>query len=151
MNRERDDSTVVTSAVLFHCSHCLLFSQSMSSPPPLPHVLVAVTGSVATIKLEPLLDLLLPFCDVRVITSQRARHFFDVQRVKERVKVYQDEDEWQDWKRGDPVLHIEVCSNTHRTAADLLPLHSTDAALLCPALLSTLSVSGWFNGASTLG
>ena len=84
--------------------------QSMSSAAPLPHVLLAVTGSVATIKLEPLLDLLLPFCDVRVITSQRARHFFDVQRVKERVKLYQDEDEWHDWKRGDPVLHIEVSS-----------------------------------------
>ena len=86
----------------------------MSSPPPLlPHVLLAVTGSVATIKLEPLLDLLLPTCDVCVITSQRARHFFDVKRVKERVQLYQDEDEWQDWKRGDPVLHIEVSRRQH--------------------------------------
>ena len=82
----------------------------MSTAPPAPRVLLAVTGSVATIKLEPLLDVLLPFCDVRVITSQRARHFFDMQAVKERVRLYQDEDEWHDWQRGDPVLHIEVGS-----------------------------------------
>ena len=94
--------------------------------PPLPHVLVAVTGSVATIKLEPLLDLLLPFCDVRVVISQRARHFLNVQKIRERVTLYQDEDEWQDWKRGDPVLHIEVaeaptchnyiCARSHLSA-----------------------------------
>ena len=97
----------------------------MSSTSPLPHVLLAVTGSVATIKLEPLLDLLLPFCDVRVITSHRARHFFDVQRVKERVKLYQDEDEWQDWKRGDPVLHIEVSNPPPSAPAPCRPTAPT--------------------------
>lgn len=102
---------------------------SMSSAPILPHVLLAVTGSVATIKLEPLLDLLLPTCDVRVITSQRARHFFNVQRVAERVKLYQDEDEWHDWKRGDPVLHIEV-TQPHSSSAQCT-LCTTRSAATC--------------------
>lgn len=41
-----------------------------------PRVLLAVTGSVATIKLPILARLLLDFCDVRVIATRSARYFF---------------------------------------------------------------------------
>lgn len=47
--------------------------------------------------------------DVKVVVSERASHFFDLNRVKSLVPVFDDESEWYTWKkRGDEVLHIAL-------------------------------------------
>ncbi|XP_076027649.1 phosphopantothenoylcysteine decarboxylase isoform X1 [Genypterus blacodes] len=89
-------------------------------------VLVAVTGSVAALKLPLLVSQLLqlPGVDVRVVTTEHAKHFYDPAEVA--VKIYSDRDEWETWtKRSDPVLHIEL-----RRWADLLLIAPLDANTL---------------------
>ncbi|XP_076027656.1 phosphopantothenoylcysteine decarboxylase isoform X2 [Genypterus blacodes] len=62
--------------------------------------------------------------DVRVVTTEHAKHFYDPAEVA--VKIYSDRDEWETWtKRSDPVLHIEL-----RRWADLLLIAPLDANTL---------------------
>ncbi|XP_032555622.1 phosphopantothenoylcysteine decarboxylase isoform X2 [Chiroxiphia lanceolata] len=89
-------------------------------------VLVGVTGSVAALKLPLLVVELLkiPGLEVKVVTTERAKHFYDAQEIP--VTLYGDEDEWQLWKgRSDPVLHIEL-----RRWADLMVVAPLDANTL---------------------
>lgn len=90
------------------------------------NVLVGVTGSVAALKLPLLVSQLfeIPEVEVRVVTTENARHFYNCEEVA--VRVYSDKDEWQLWtKRSDPVLHIEL-----RRWADLLVIAPLDANTL---------------------
>nr|ACO08984.1 Phosphopantothenoylcysteine decarboxylase [Osmerus mordax] len=90
------------------------------------HVLVGVTGSVAALKLPVLVSQLfeIPEVDVRVVTTEHARHFYNPEEVA--VTVYSDKDEWELWtQRSDPVLHIEL-----RRWADLLVIAPLDANTL---------------------
>ncbi|XP_069564835.1 phosphopantothenoylcysteine decarboxylase [Brachyistius frenatus] len=90
------------------------------------HVLVGVTGSVAALKLPLLVSELLQFTgvDVRVVTTEHAKHFYNPADVS--VKIYSDKDEWELWtQRSDPVLHIEL-----RRWADLLVIAPLDANTL---------------------
>ncbi|XP_001231999.1 phosphopantothenoylcysteine decarboxylase isoform X1 [Gallus gallus] len=90
------------------------------------HVLVGVTGSVAALKLPLLVSGLLeiPGLEVKVVTTERAKHFYNPQEIP--VTLYSDEDEWQLWKgRSDPVLHIEL-----RRWADLMLVAPLDANTL---------------------
>ncbi|XP_063782397.1 phosphopantothenoylcysteine decarboxylase isoform X5 [Pseudophryne corroboree] len=59
------------------------------------HVLVGVTGSVAALKLPLLVSGLLqiPGVQVQVVSTERAKHFYNVQDIS--VPVYSDEDEWK--------------------------------------------------------
>ncbi|KAK5610493.1 hypothetical protein CRENBAI_004070 [Crenichthys baileyi] len=89
-------------------------------------VLVGVTGSVAALKLPSLVSelLQLPGVDVRVVTTEHAKHFYNPSDVS--VKIYTDKDEWELWtQRSDPVLHIEL-----RRWADLLIIAPLDANTL---------------------
>ncbi|NXW68106.1 COAC decarboxylase, partial [Hirundo rustica] len=89
-------------------------------------VLVGVTGSVAALKLPLLVAELLkiPGLEVKVVTTERAKHFYSVQEIP--VALYGDEEEWQMWKgRSDPVLHIEL-----RRWADLMVVAPLDANTL---------------------
>ncbi|XP_061578597.1 phosphopantothenoylcysteine decarboxylase [Cololabis saira] len=89
-------------------------------------VLVGVTGSVAALKLPVLVSQLLqlPGVDVRVVTTEHAKHFYNPAEVS--VQIYSDEDEWRLWtQRSDPVLHIEL-----RRWADLLVIAPLDANTL---------------------
>lgn len=86
-------------------------------------VLVGVTGSVAALKLPLLVSQLLqlPEVDVRVVTTEHAKHFYNPAEIS--VKVYSDKDEWELWtQRSDPVLHIEL-----RRWADLFLIAPLDA------------------------
>lgn len=90
------------------------------------HVLVGVTGSVAALKLPLLVAELLkiPALEVKVVTTERAKHFYNAQEIP--VALYGDEEEWQLWKgRSDPVLHIEL-----RRWADLMVVAPLDANTL---------------------
>ncbi|KAL7878761.1 hypothetical protein AOLI_G00097350 [Acnodon oligacanthus] len=89
-------------------------------------VLVGVTGSVAALKVPPLVSQLLeiPEIDVRVVTTNQATHFYNTAAVP--VRVYTDADEWEMWRtRSDPVLHIEL-----RRWANLLVIAPLDANTL---------------------
>ncbi|XP_066557769.1 phosphopantothenoylcysteine decarboxylase isoform X1 [Amia ocellicauda] len=89
-------------------------------------VLVGVTGSVAAVKIPLLVSKLLelPGVDVRVVTTDHAKHFYNPDELS--VQVYSDKDEWELWKqRSDPVLHIEL-----RRWADLLVIAPLDANTL---------------------
>ncbi|XP_029431819.1 phosphopantothenoylcysteine decarboxylase isoform X2 [Rhinatrema bivittatum] len=62
--------------------------------------------------------------EVQVITTEPAKHFYNVQEIP--VPLYSDSDEWQMWKqRSDPILHIEL-----RRWADLLLVAPLDANTL---------------------
>lgn len=89
-------------------------------------ILVGVTGSVAALKLPLLVSelLQLPKVDVKVVTTEHAKHFYNPEEVS--VKIYSDQDEWELWtQRSDPVLHIEL-----RRWADLFVIAPLDANTL---------------------
>jgi phosphopantothenoylcysteine decarboxylase len=106
-------------------------------------VLICITGSVASIKLEELVSCLL--CSnhvivdhsrqqlrpivIKVVMTQMATHFVHVNQLKQNypnVTFYTDADEWSAWKqKGDPVTHIEL-----RKWADLLLIAPLDANTL---------------------
>lgn len=87
-------------------------AHSSASAGPRPRVLLGLSGSVASIKAVELVQSLSAWAEVRVLCTARSLHFFSAEELESRLhaKVYQDEDEWRDapWKRGDPVLHVEV-------------------------------------------
>ncbi|KYK72155.1 flavoprotein, partial [Toxoplasma gondii TgCatPRC2] len=74
-------------------------------------VLLAVTGSVAAIKVPEIAEELHAegrrrdiFVDLRVVATKDACHFLESCSSN----VLRDEDDWKSWKRkGDSVLHIE--------------------------------------------
>ncbi|KAH8399004.1 hypothetical protein KR222_010846, partial [Zaprionus bogoriensis] len=78
------------------------------------NVLIAATGSVATIKMVQLISELsrdsLPYkFNIKVMVTEHAKHFFELEQVPEDVPILHNRDEWLMWnKRGDPVLHIEL-------------------------------------------
>ncbi|KAH8254215.1 hypothetical protein KR032_008901 [Drosophila birchii] len=78
------------------------------------NVMIAATGSVATIKLAQLIQELsderLPYkFHLKVLITEAAKHFFELEQIPENVPIYHNRDEWITWnKRGDPVLHIDL-------------------------------------------
>ncbi|XP_067871523.1 phosphopantothenoylcysteine decarboxylase isoform X2 [Heterodontus francisci] len=89
-------------------------------------VLVAVSGSVAALKLPELVAAIIGLGQVEVIvvTTEHAKHFYDFKDVP--ATIYCDSDEWEMWKqRSDPVLHIDL-----RKWADLMVIAPLDANTL---------------------
>lgn len=111
------------------------FSEKEPSSPR-PRILFALTGSVATIKLNDLLHLLTKTSDVIVITTKSAEHFATSEKFED-VRFYNDQSEYAMWKeRNDPVLHIEL-----RKWADILliaPLSANTLAKLANGLCDNL-------------
>lgn len=96
-------------------------------------LLLGVTGSVAAIHTPTLFaELTNAGHEVRVVATARSLHFFDPlafartpEGERDRAVVSLDEDEWRDYRRGDPVLHIEL-----RRWADALLIAPLDAHTL---------------------
>eukprot|EP00124_Ichthyophonus_hoferi_P002782 Ihof_evm4s206 gene=Ihof_evmTU4s206 len=90
------------------------------------NILLALTGSVASLKAPLLVEALIKAGvedkdHIRVVTTQSALHFYNP--VDLGVKFYTDKDEWEMWERkGDPVLHVEL-----RKWADILIIAPLDA------------------------
>jgi len=110
------------------------------------NLLLGLTGSVATIKLCAILDLLISTqrYNINVMLSQRALSFSEIDEIKpkyekENIKFYTDQDEWGAWKKkGDPVLHIDL-----RRWADILviaPLSANTLAKIAGGLCDNLIV-----------
>lgn len=110
------------------------------------NVLVACTGSVASLKMPLLVEQLqsLPYdLDIQIVPTEHSQHFFDPKSLP--VKVHYDQDEWTTWQtRTDPVLHIEL-----RRWADIMviaPLDANTMAKLCHGIcdnLLTCVVRAW--------
>lgn len=111
-----------------------------------PHVLLAVTGSVAAVKTVQLAARLLVFAEVRVAATRAARPFLaGLELPAGCLPLLDDEGEWRDWRGvGDAVLHIEL-----RRWADALvvaPLSANTLAKLACGLcdnLVTCVVRAW--------
>lgn len=75
-----------------------------------PHILIGTSGSVATIKLNELVNQLSEFAEIKIISTNSALKFID-----SNLTVLTDHDE-EHWKKiGDPILHIDL-----RRWADLM-------------------------------
>lgn len=76
-------------------------------------VILGVSGSVATIKAHLIVQQLLSFCEVKVITTSHSLTFLKRDEIPQSVPILEDEKEWLDWKtKDDPVLHIDVTKKT---------------------------------------
>lgn len=116
------------------------------------NILVMVCGSVASIKLPLLLDQLKEMViktkqevDIRVVTTEPALHFFDLQQISQTFVVYRDRDEWTQWTQmGDEVLHIEL--RKWATIGVIAPIDANTSAKIsvgmCDNLL-TCVVRAW--------
>ncbi|KWU44634.1 flavo protein [Rhodotorula sp. JG-1b] len=74
------------------------------------HVLLALSGSVASIKAPLIVRELLTYAnvDVQVVASKSSTHFFSAEEIEQesegRVRVWTDADEWASWQKiGDPL------------------------------------------------
>lgn len=79
------------------------------------NILIGCTGSVATIKLPILVEKLLKLSNdeyeinIKIIVTERAKHFFKKNDIPENIELLDDAFEWSSWKtRGDPVVHIDL-------------------------------------------
>ena len=103
------------------------------------HLLLAASGSVATIKLPKIVEALSKHknLSIRIVITASAEKFL-VGQSEEQPKlaslleshqvdgIYRDEDEWKKpWVRGDPILHIEL-----RDWADMLVIAPLSANTL---------------------
>lgn len=84
--------------------------------PKMPNILVACTGSVATIKLPVLINslrekykTLKQKVEVKVVLTECAKNFVTFEELPANLEVFTDSSEWAAWKkRGDPILHIDL-------------------------------------------
>lgn len=117
------------------------------------HLLLAASGSVATIKLPSIVDKLSRHDDlsVRIVLTKAAARFLAGQsdeqpqleslRKKKNVDgIYYDEDEWnRPWTKGNGILHIEL-----RGWADILaiaPLSANSMAKMTTGMADNLLLS----------
>lgn len=117
------------------------------------HLLLAASGSVATIKLVQIVNGLASHDDlsIRIILTGAAQHFLggqsaeqpslaEVRRLPNVDGIYTDEAEWtRPWVRGAPILHIEM-----RRWADVLvisPLSANTMAKMAAGICDNLLLS----------
>ena len=135
-----------------------------------PRVLVCFTGSVASVKAHEVIEDLLGLgFEVRVIVTDTAKRFVEIEALRSRIGafyardcasnpqyfaerfpsgqpnepfVYDDQTEWREWREvGDPVIHIEL-----RKWADVLlvaPLSANTLAKMANGLCDTLLTCVW--------
>lgn len=74
-----------------------------------PRILLAASGSVASIKFGNLYHSFAEWADVRAVATRASLHFIDRASLPKDAVLYTDEDEWTGWNKiGDSVLHIEL-------------------------------------------
>lgn len=119
------------------------------------HLLLAASGSVATIKIPVIVAALADYQDalsIRIVLTESATHFLGGQSDEQPTvnsllhlpnvdAVYRDRDEWgpQPWRRGASILHIEL-----RRWADMLvvaPLSANTLAKIVHGMSDNLLTS----------
>ncbi|KAK4121426.1 flavoprotein [Parathielavia appendiculata] len=129
------------------------------------HLLLAASGSVATIKIPVIVQALAKYAgilSIRIVLTESATHFLAGQSAEQPTvsslvhlpnvdAVYRDHDEWgpQPWRRGASILHIEL-----RRWADMLvvaPLSANTLAKVVNGMsdnLLTSVIRAWDTDAS---
>lgn len=106
-----------------------MFLKKMSHLIKQKNILIGCTGSVASIKLPNLISELKSkdsSFNIRVVLTEKAKQFIDLEEVKSSTEVFLDENEWKMWKnRGDPILHIDLVKSS-----DLFVIAPLDANTL---------------------
>lgn len=116
------------------------------------HLLIACTGSVATIKLPVLLQKLFEKSneanfdiEIKVICTDKAKHFIKDEEIPSTVQILSDDDEWSAWtKRGDPVVHIDLGKWAHVML--IAPLDANSLAKMATGICDNLllcTVRAW--------
>ena len=117
------------------------------------HILLAASGSVATIKLPLIANALAkhPHVSIRVVLTKSAREFLqgqsseqpaleELQNVAGVDGIYYDQDEWsKPWVRGDSILHIELRRWAH--ALLVAPLSANSLAKMVNGVSDGLLLS----------
>lgn len=117
------------------------------------HILLAASGSVATIKLPLIAAALSGYTDVstRIVITQNARNFLQGQAqeqpflesltgIKGVDGIYYDSDEWsKPWVRGDKILHIELRRWAHLLL--VAPLSANTMAKMANGISDNLLLS----------
>lgn len=117
------------------------------------HLLLAASGSVATIKIPNILDALSrhPNLAIRLILTKSASNFLAGQsaeqphlealrKYKNVEGIFLDEDEWvHPWKRGQPILHIECRRWAHMLV--IAPLSANTLAKITAGFSDNLLTS----------
>ncbi|KAJ5655606.1 hypothetical protein N7507_007556 [Penicillium longicatenatum] len=117
------------------------------------HVLLAATGSVATIKLPNIAEALCrhPSISLRIIVTQSAEKFLGGQSLEQPIldslrqingvdAVYRDDDEWAaPWTRGANILHIELRKWAHMLL--ISPLSANTMAKMSVGIADNLLLS----------
>ncbi|KAL8792721.1 MAG: hypothetical protein Q9195_004696 [Heterodermia aff. obscurata] len=117
------------------------------------HLLLAASGSVATIKLPTIISSLgnQPNLSIRVIVTKAASHFLAGQSVEQPNlnsflslpnvdAIYDDEDEWHEpWTRRSRILHIELRRWAHLLA--VVPMSANLLAKVTGGLCDNLLTS----------
>lgn len=117
------------------------------------HILLAASGSVATIKLHLIAGALASYADVsvRIIVTKSASEFLQGQaeeqpsltslyEVKGIDGIYLDDDEWsKPWVRGDKILHIELRRWAHILV--IAPLSANTMAKMSNGISDNLLLS----------
>jgi len=122
------------------------------------HLLLAASGSVATIKIPNILNALSshPNLSIRLVLTKSASNFLagqsaeqprieTLRRIQNVEGIYLDEEEWHHpWKRGHPILHIELRRWAHMLV--IAPLSANTLAKItsgfCDNLLTSV-VRAW--------
>ena len=104
------------------------------------NILLGLTGSVASTIGWKVYEALSKLGPVKIILTERAKHFWHTYgNVLEPGVIHVDADEWGTYKRGDPILHIEL-----RKWADILviaPLSANTMAKMANGLCDNLLTS----------
>ncbi|KAJ5949735.1 hypothetical protein N7454_001319 [Penicillium verhagenii] len=117
------------------------------------HIILAATGSVATIKLPNIAEALCshPSISLRIIVTQSAERFlFDqsheqpaldsLQQINGVDAIYRDDDEWATpWTRGANILHIELRKWAHMLL--IAPLSANTMAKMSVGIADNLLLS----------
>lgn len=73
------------------------------------NILLGVNSGIGAKDTMHLIRLFTTLFNVKVMVSDRAKHFFDLKALKPLVPIFDDHCEWYTWKkRGDEVLHISL-------------------------------------------
>lgn len=77
--------------------------QSLEKISQKPRILFCVCGSVAAIKTEEIINGLLEFAEVQVVTTEAGQHFFNLNNLRKTfspqgVGIFTDKDEYDCWK-----------------------------------------------------
>lgn len=117
------------------------------------HILLAASGSVATIKLPNIAQALgrHQTVSVRIVVTKSAEKFLAGQSLEQPPlemlrqiagvdAVYRDEDEWEvPWSRGEPILHIELRKWAHLLL--VAPLSANTMAKMTMGIADNLLLS----------